>query len=348
MIQQAWQKQELKQHLSSSQRQVDLFLHDSSAFPSIRIPFCSWNWLASCDSIQESFLLANNHTLPFKASLALNLHHDLTAWVLLTKCLNLSFSKIQFCEKDEWPRFSFQARPLATVWMDLPWVRWSPQIQIAGAWGISFMWQREVSKSNRCRRGRKLVMFLVSPLENGGHGVYSQKFGNPLKSQFSFVQFSRSVVSDSLWPHALQHTRLPCPSPTPKACSNSCLLSWWGHPIISSSVVPFSSCLQSFPASGSFPMNQFFASGGQSTETSASASVLPMNIQNWFSLALTGLIPCSPRDSQELSPTPQFKSISSSVLSFLYGPTLTAIHDYWKNHSLDSTHLCQQSNVSAF
>ena len=145
-----------------------------------------------------------------------------------------------------------------------------------------------------------------------------------------------------------QHERLPCPSPTPRAWSDSCPLSWWCHPTISSSVVPFSSCPQSFSASGSFPMNQFFASGGQRTETSASASVLPMNIQNWFSLGLTGLIPCSPRNSQESSPTPQFKSIGSFVLSFLYGPTLTAIHDYWKNHSFDSTHLCQQSNVSAF
>ena len=232
MIQQAWQKQELKQHLSSSQRQVDLFLHDISAFPSILTPFCSWNWLASCDSIQESFLLANNHTLPFKASLALNLHHDLTAWVLLTKCLNLSFSKIQFCEKDEWPRFSFQARPLATVWMDFPWVRWSPQIQIAGAWGISFMWQREVSKSNRCRRGRKLVMFLVSPLENGGHGVYTQKFGNPLKSQFSFVQFSHSVASDSSDPMHCSTPGFPVHRQLPKLVQTH--VHWVGDAIQSS------------------------------------------------------------------------------------------------------------------
>ena len=149
------------------------------------------------------------------------------------------------------------------------------------------------------------------------------------------AQFSHSVVSDFLQPYEPQHSRSPGPSPTPGVHPNPCPLSRWGHPIISSSVVPFSSCLQSFPASGSFPMNQFFASGGQSTETSASASILPMNIQNWFSLALTGLIPCSPRDSQELSPTPQFKSISSSVLSFLCNPTLTPKHDYWKNHSFD-------------
>ena len=102
--------------------------------------------------------------------------------------------------------------------------------------------------------------------------------------------FSHSVVSDSLWPHGLQHTRLPYPSPSPGACSNSCPLSRWCHPTISSSVVPFSSCLQSFPASGSFPVSQFFTSGGQSIRTWASASVLSMNIQSWFPLAWTGLI----------------------------------------------------------
>ena len=125
------------------------------------------------------------------------------------------------------------------------------------------------------------------------------------------VQFSHSVVSDSLWSHGLQHTRLPCPSPTPRACSNSCPSGWWCHPTISSSVIPFFSCLQSFPASGSFPMSQFFASGGQSIGASASASVLPMNIEDWFPLGLSGLISFSPRDSQESSPTPQIKSINS-------------------------------------
>ena len=101
-------------------------------------------------------------------------------------------------------------------------------------------------------------------------------------------QFIRSIMSDSLWPHGLQHTRLPYLSPTTRACSNSCPSSWWCHPAISSSVVPFSSCLQSFPALGSFPMSQFFASGGQSIGVSASASVLPMNIQDWFPLGWTG------------------------------------------------------------
>ena len=161
-------------------------------------------------------------------------------------------------------------------------------------------------------------------------------------SNVSSVQYSHSVVSDSLRPRGLQYTRPPCPSPTPRVCPNTCPSSWWCHPTILSSVVPLSSYLQSFPVSRSFPLSQFFAkeleakeSGGQSIGVSASASVLPMNTQNWFPLEFTGLISCSPRDSQESSPTPQFKSINSSVLSFLYSPTLTSIHDYWKNHSFD-------------
>ena len=97
-------------------------------------------------------------------------------------------------------------------------------------------------------------------------------------------------MSDSLWPHGLQHTRFPCPSPSPRACSNSCPLSQWCHPTISSSVTPFSSCLQSFLASGSFPKSQLFASGGQSIGAAASASVLPMSIQVCIPLGLTGLI----------------------------------------------------------
>ena len=104
------------------------------------------------------------------------------------------------------------------------------------------------------------------------------------------VQFSCSVMSVSLWPHGLQHARPPCPSPTPRAYSNSCSLSWSYHPTISSSVIPFSSHLQSFPASGSFQMTRFFTSGSQSIGISASASVLPMNIQDWFPLGWTGWI----------------------------------------------------------
>ena len=147
------------------------------------------------------------------------------------------------------------------------------------------------------------------------------------------LQFSHSVMSDSLRPHELQHAGPPCPSPTPRVYSNSCALSQRCHSAISSSVVPFSSCLKNFPESGAFPMSQFFASGGQSIGASVSASVLPMNIQDWFPLGLTGLISLAS---------------NSLALSFLYGPILTSIHDYWENHSFDYMDLCQQSDVSAF
>ena len=108
--------------------------------------------------------------------------------------------------------------------------------------------------------------------------------------KFSSVQFNCSVVYDSLRPHGLQHTTPPCPSPIPRVYSNSSPLNWWCHPTISSSVVPFSSCPQFFPASGSFQMSQLFASGGQSIKVSASTSVLPMNIQDWSPLGWTGWI----------------------------------------------------------
>ena len=111
--------------------------------------------------------------------------------------------------------------------------------------------------------------------------LYHWAMRETLKQMISSVQFSRSVVSDSLQPQGLQHTRLPCPSPTPRACSSSCPLSQWCHPTISSSLTCFSSCLPSFPASESFPRSRLFASGGQSIGVSASASVLPGNIQDW-------------------------------------------------------------------
>ena len=148
------------------------------------------------------------------------------------------------------------------------------------------------------------------------------------------IQFSCSAMSDSSRHHELQHGRPPCSSPTPRVYPNSCPLSWWCHPTISSSVVPFSSCPQSCSASGSFQISQLFASGGQSTEVSALASVFTVNTRT--ELLWDGLVgsPCSPRYAEESSPTPQFKSINSSALTFLYSPTLTSIHDYWKNHSL--------------
>ena len=153
-------------------------------------------------------------------------------------------------------------------------------------------------------------------------------------------------MSNCLHPHGLQHARLPCSS-SPGSCSNSCPLSRWCHPMISSSVIPFS-CLQSFPSSGSFPMTQFFASGGQSIRASASSSVLPMDIQDQFPLGWIGWISVQSRDSVKPSPISQFKSINSLVLSFIYGAYLTSKADYWKNCSFDYTDLCWKSNVSAF
>ena len=157
--------------------------------------------------------------------------------------------------------------------------------------------------------------------------------------------FRGSVMLDPLWHHGLQHGRPPCPSPTPRACSNSCPLSRWCHATISFSVVPFSSCLPSFPASGSFPVSS----------SHQEVKVLELQLQHqsfqWIFrtdfLSLVGS-PYRPRDSQESSPIPQFKSINSLVLSFLYSSTLTSIHDYWRNHSFDYMHLCWQSNISAF
>ena len=159
------------------------------------------------------------------------------------------------------------------------------------------------------------------------------------------VQFSRSVMSDSLWPHGLQHARLFIPSATPGACSNSHPLSQWCHPTISSSVVPFSSCLQSFPASGSFPVSRFFASGSQSIGVSASASVLPKDIQGWFPLGLTGLI------SWHYKGLSRVFSNSTVQKHQFFGTQLSLwsnshIHTWLlENHSFDYMDLCQQTNV---
>jgi len=147
----------------------------------------------------------------------------------------------------------------------------------------------------------------------------------------------------TLRPHGLQHAKIPCSSLSPGVCSNSHPLSQWCHPTISSSVAPYSSCPQSFPASGSFPMSLLFPSGGQSIGASASAWALPMNMQGWFPLGWTGWISFLFKRLSRFSPAPQFESINSSVLSFLYDPTLTPILIYWKNHSFDYSGLCLQS-----
>ena len=161
------------------------------------------------------------------------------------------------------------------------------------------------------------------------------------------LQFSSIAQScPTLRPHGLQHARLPCPSPTLKACTNSCPPSQWCHPTISSSVIPFSSCLQSFPASGSFPMSQFFASGGQSIEASASASVLPMNIQDWFPLGWTGLISLKSKGlSRVFSNTIVQKHQFSAQLSLWSD---SHIHTWLLEKPLLWLDLCWQSNLSVF
>ena len=170
-----------------------------------------------------------------------------------------------------------------------------------------------------------------------------------VKNLFDFsVQVSHSVVSSSLQPHEPQHTSPPCPSPTPRVYPNSCPSSQWHHPTISSSVIPFSSCLQSFPESGSFPMSQILAWGGQSFGVSASVSVLPMNTQDWYPLGWTGWISLQSKGLSRVFSITTVQKHQFSALSFLHSPTLTSIHDHWKNHSLDQTDLCWQTNVSAF
>ena len=157
------------------------------------------------------------------------------------------------------------------------------------------------------------------------------------------------VLSDSLWSHGVYHTRLSCPSLSPRVCSNSCPLNWWCYLTMLSSATSFSSCSQSSWAPVSFPMSQLFASGGQSIGDSASTSVFPMNSQGCFPLGLTGLIPLLSKEfSRAFSSIPQFKSIRTSALSLLYGPSLTSMHDYWKNHNFDYMDLCWQNDLSLF
>ena len=149
----------------------------------------------------------------------------------------------------------------------------------------------------------------------------------PLSMMFSSVQFSHSVMSDSLRPHGPQHARPPCPSPTPGVHPNPCPSSQWCHPTISSSVIPFSSCRQYFPASGSFPMSQLLALGGQSIRVSASTSVLPKNTQDWSPLGWTGWISLQSKGFSRV-----FSNTTVQKHQFfgtqLYSPTLISIHDY--------------------
>ena len=164
-----------------------------------------------------------------------------------------------------------------------------------------------------------------------------------------FSQFSHSFISSVTHSCLILHdARLPCPSPTPRACSNSCPSSRWCYPTISSSVITFSSCLQSFPASGSFPRSQFFASGGQCIGASASASVLPMSIQGWFPLGLIGLISSQ---SKGLSSLLQHRSSKTSILWCTAFFMVQFSHPYMttgKTIVFSYADLCWQSNVSAF
>ena len=144
-------------------------------------------------------------------------------------------------------------------------------------------------------------------------------------------------MSNSLQPHGLQHTKPPCPSPTPRTYSNSCPSSQWCHPTISPSVIPFSSCLQSFPATGSFPMSQFFASDGQNIGISASTSDIPMNSRDWSPLGWTSWISLQSRGLSRVFSNTTVQKHHFSALRFLYGSTLTSIHDYWKNHTILGT-----------
>ena len=159
---------------------------------------------------------------------------------------------------------------------------------------------------------------------------------------------SVTELCPTLQPCGLQDTRVPCPSLSLGVCSNSSPLSRWCHPTISSSAAPFSFCLKSFSASGSFPMSLLFASDGQSVGTSALASLLPMNIQGWFPLGLTGLIYLLSKGLSVVFSRTTVQKHQFFGTQLLYGPTVTSVHDYWKNHSFDYTHLCWQSDVSAF
>ena len=169
-----------------------------------------------------------------------------------------------------------------------------------------------------------------------------------LKIGETSIQFSCSVMSDSLWPHGLQRTRHPCPSPTPGDYSHSCPLSRWGNPTIS-----FLCCLlllppSIFPSIRSFQMSPFFASDGQNIGVSASVSVLPMNIQNWFPLGWTVWISLQSKGLSIVFSNATVQKYQFFALSFLHSPTLTSIHDYWKNRIFDYMELFWQSDASAF
>ena len=243
-----------------------------------------------------------------------NIGWQICSWSLLIPCLSSS----HFCPmcgalnvSSALVHLQLLAPHSSTLAWKIPWTEEPGRLQFMGSLRVGHDWTTSLSLSCIGKgNGNPLQCSCLENPRDGGalwaavSGVSQSRtrlkwlssssreaiFHTCLSFNVSYcsLQFSCSVVSDSLWPHGLQHTRLPCTSPTPRACSNSCPSSRWCHPTISSSVIPFSSCLQYFPASGSFQMNKFFPSGGQSIGVSASASVLPMNIQDWFPLGRTG------------------------------------------------------------
>ena len=184
-------------------------------------------------------------------------------------------------------------------------------------------------------QGCSLCFTVLKKIAGGGRLSFFFQ-GKPTGIDTEAVQFSWVTQScltlyssmDCSMPGFPVHHQLPEPTKTHVPHQ-------WCHPTISSSIIPFSFCLRSFPTSGSFPMSWFFVLGGWSIEVSDSASVLIMNFHDWFPLGFTSWMALQSTDSQESSPTPQFKNINSLALSFLYSPTLTSIHDFWKNHSFD-------------
>ena len=185
------------------------------------------------------------------------------------------------------------------------------------------------------RNQRLVVLNKSTNLDKGVFKTWScvNHILSSVKEKPHFSSVTQSCPT--LGPHGLQHARPPCPLPTPRVYSNSCPLSQWCHPIISSSVVPFSSCLQSFPGLGSFPMSKFFTSSGQSIGVSVSASVLPMNIQDWFPLGWTGWISLQSKGLLRVSSNTTVQKHQFFNTHLLYSPTLTSIHDYWINLGFD-------------
>ena len=231
-------------------------------------------------------------------------------------------------------------------WLDGRESEWTPGVGDGqGGLACCDSWGRKESDTTEQLNWTELfINFIIGYDLYLTHFFVQQKLTQHWRHFYCCCSFTNSSLT--LWPRGLQHGRLPCPSLSPGVYSNSCLLCQWCYLTISSSVIPFSFCLQHLPASGSFPMSWLFTSRGQSIGASASASVplaeysglISFRI-NWFDL------PCCPRDSQESSPEPQIESTNSSLR---HGPTLISVHDCWKNHSFDYTDLCWQNNVSAF